>query len=116
MSRVWLGIRLLRGNEKRRQVERNFPIRGSLGTESFLQYAIIPVFAQAGSHNRQPAPEVCFDHGPNARELRGPAPAFQNNAAGSFRSPSTNGARRASAPIMWPACLRWLLLCLHFGS
>jgi len=69
-------LRLLRGNEMRRQVEPNFSISGSVGTESlpsFLQYAVNLVLAQDDSYNRQPAPKVGFDHGPNAGELRRPA-------------------------------------------
>jgi hypothetical protein len=68
-------LRLPRGDEMRRQMERSSPIGGNVGTESllgFLQYAVNLVLAQDGAHHRQPAPQISFDHRPNAGELRRP--------------------------------------------
>ena len=66
---------LLRGDEMRRQMERNPSIRGSVGPErmfSIFQDISNLILAQFDAHHRQPASEVGFDHCSDARKLRLP--------------------------------------------
>lgn len=53
----------------RRDVKLCLSIGGSIRIENLLgltEYAINLVFGQDNSHHRQLAPEIGFDHGPNA--------------------------------------------------